>query len=93
MPKFRDELKKNKIYFEKIDDKSSEKSGTSSKKNYLRCPVCFNDTNDPNLTMEMVLPCRHFSCTNCLDKMKQLEKMQKCPLCRKKINMRERMYI
>ena len=92
IPQFKDELKKNKINFEKIDA-SPEKNETSSKKNYLRCPVCYNDTNDPNITMEIVLPCSHFSCTKCLDKIKQLEKIQKCPLCRKKINMRERMYI
>ena len=92
IPKFKDELKKNNINFEKIDA-SPEKSGTSSKKNYLRCPVCYNDTNDPELTIEIVLPCRHFSCTKCLDKMKQLEEIQKCPLCREEINMRERMYI
>ena len=92
MPQFKDQLRKNKLNFQKID-KSSQKSETSSKKNFLKCPVCYNDTNDPNVNMEIVLPCKHLFCSQCLDKIREIEKIQKCPICKEKISIRERIYI
>ena len=92
MPQFKDQLRKNKLNFQKID-KSSQKSETSSKKNFLKCPVCYNDTNDPNVNMEIVLPCKHLFCSSCLDKIREMEKIQKCPICKEKISIRERIYI
>ena len=92
MPQFKDQLRKNKLNFQKID-KSSQKSETSSKKNFLKCPVCYNDTNDPNVNMEIVLPCKHLFCSQCLDKIREMEKIQKCPICKEKISIRERIYI
>ena len=92
MPQFKDQLRKNKLNFQKID-KSSQRSETSSKKNFLKCPVCYNDTNDPNVNMEIVLPCKHLFCSQCLDKIREMEKIQKCPICKEKISIRERIYI
>jgi len=96
-PEFKEALRKNKINY-KIKDNSSKIDETNSKNSLLNCSLCFSNTDDPNIKMEYVLPCKHFFCSECLDKIylqkeEKKEEKLKCPSCNKVINSRKRVYI
>ena len=87
-PDFREELKKNGLNFTLVDKNDSNDSSDSFT-NILRCPICFNTTNDPNVKME-VCGCGHSFCQNCLDKIENNNLKSKCPVCKRKIKINER---
>ena len=87
-PDFREELKKNGLNFTLVDKNDSNDSSDSFT-NILRCPICFNTTNDPNVKME-VCGCGHSFCHNCLDKIENNNLKSKCPVCKRKIKINER---
>ena len=71
-------LEKNKeecnyIFKHSLDKKDSEGYGENGE----FCPICFDQKRNT-----MSLPCKHLFCEDCLNK------MEKCPLCRKNIMIR-----
>ena len=70
-------------------DKSEDNEIGDSFKNVLNCPICFNNTNDPNIIME-ICGCGHIFCKNCLDYIEKNKKLSKCPTCKRDINVNER---
>ena len=84
-PDFREELKKNGLNFILVDKNNSNENSEKSITNLLECPICYNNTNDPNIKME-VCECGHMFCKDCLDKLEN----EKCPLCKKPLNFSER---
>ena len=87
-PDFKEELKKKGLKFNLVD-KNEDNDSSESCKNVLRCPICFNNTNDPDVKME-VCGCGHFFCKNCLDYIEKNNILSKCPTCKGDINVNER---
>ena len=87
-PDFKEALKKEGINFI-LTNKSDSENSESSCPNILKCSICFNNTNDPNIKME-VCGCGHLFCSNCLNEMNKKNENMKCPICRKEINLNER---
>ena len=80
-PDFKKELKKMGLEFNIVDrNEDNEKSVT----NILSCPICFENTNNQNIKMEM-LGCGHYFCKTCLDKL-QRKNENVCPICKEIID-------
>ena len=88
-PDFREELKKQGLNFTLVDKNENNENNENSFTNVLSCPICFNNTKDQNLKME-VCGCGHWFCKNCLDKIEKENKKPKCPICKRKLKLKER---
>lgn len=53
------------------------------KNNFPDCPVCFDKITDITVTLN----CNHLLCTDCFEKIKNIDKI-KCPLCRREFHIK-----
>ena len=86
-PDFKKQLKENGLDFTIAKDKNENNDNSEGNDgNVLTCAICFETTNNQNITME-ALECGHFFCKNCIEKIKKKKKNRiSCPLCKKEIN-------
>ena len=90
-PDFREELKKKGLNFTLVDKNENEnyENNENSFTNVLSCPICFNNTKNQNIKME-VCGCGHWFCKNCLDRIEKENKKPKCPICKRNLKLKER---
>ena len=93
-PDFREELKKKGLNFTLVDKNENENNENNentenSITNFLSCPICFNNTKDQNIKME-VCGCGHSFCKNCLDRIGKENKKPKCPICKRDMKLKKR---
>ena len=86
-PDFKKQLKENGLDFTIAKDKNENNDNSEGNDgNVLTCAICFETTNNQNITME-ALECGHFFCKNCIEKLPKKKKNRiSCPLCKKEIN-------
>ena len=89
-PDFKKQLKENGLDFtvakENNENNENNDNSDGNDGNVLTCPICYETTNNQNITME-VLECGHLFCKNCIEKLpKKKKKKIECPLCKKEIN-------
>ena len=87
-PEFQKLLKEKGLDFKKLNDSQESDFSEKSNSNFLKCPICFKNSNDPNVKIE-AQSCGHIICAKCLDKLKEKEEILKCPFCGKKLNLKK----
>ena len=87
-PEFQKLLKEKGLDFKKLNDSQESDLSEKSNSNFLKCPICFRNSNDPNVKIE-AQSCGHIICAKCLEKLKEKEDILKCPFCGKKLNLKK----